>query len=195
MKTKKRCVKKNKTRKIKKNKIGGNKRLDGCINSKCKLWMEQAEKTVKDFKKMFEKNHINSLKKEKKICGNEKTKEECEKIKDTILFQKTLLENIEKDKEKNQKMELDICKKIYCNEGCKNTILEDGDGNILPKSLTKLFKENDVLLEYMKNSRKELFKDKKSVLKNGFFEGLKPSQIKKLEKEGAISGCTKAVPK
>jgi hypothetical protein len=189
MKTQKRSLHKNKTRKMR----GGDK-VDVCMESKCQLWLEQAKTFTEKFKKGLDEKYKKSLKNQKKICGKEKT-EECEKIKDGILFQKYLLETLEKNKDKNEKMELDMCKKLYCNEGCKNTILEDGEPNKLPKGVTKLFKKNKLLLEVMKTSRKELFKDKKTVLKDNFYEDLKLAQIKKLQKEGAISGCVKALPK
>ena len=106
-----------------------------------------------------------------------------------------VIESLNKDSEKIKKTELDICKNIYCNEGCKDLIFEDGDPNILPKGLTNKFKKNKELLEILQKERKEMFKNKKTVLNNGFYEGLKPSDIKKLEKEGAISGCAKDIPK
>jgi hypothetical protein len=37
--------------------------------------------------------------------------------------------------------------------------------------------------------RKKTFGKKKSVLKNGFYHGLSAKTIKRLKKEGAISGC------
>ena len=94
------------------------------------------------------------------------------------------------DSKKNEKIELNACKTLLCNEGCKETVLEDGDPNTLPKSLIKKFKKNKELLAILQKRRKDIFKNKKTVLKDGFYEGLKPSDVKKLEKEGAISGCT-----
>ena len=41
----------------------------------------------------------------------------------------------------------------------------------------------------MTKRRKDIFKNKTSVLKDNFYEGLKPKTLKKLKKEGAISGC------
>jgi len=40
-----------------------------------------------------------------------------------------------------------------------------------------------------KKQRKEIFGEKTSVLKDGFYEGLKKEDIVKLQKEGAISSC------
>ena len=43
----------------------------------------------------------------------------------------------------------------------------------------------------MEETRKNMFCNKTSALKDGFYEGLKPKTLKKLKKEGAISGCIK----
>jgi hypothetical protein len=186
--TKKSHIKNNKTRKS-----GGDKKVNDCMNSKCKLWLEEAKVNIEKFKKNITKNCKKTFAKEKKLCNNKnkskKTKEECENIQTTIKIQKKMLENLEKNKEKYKKLELDVCKKFYCNEGCKDTILEDGDPNILPKLITKKFKKNTELIKLFEKERKELFGEKKTVLKNGFYEKIKPSQIEKIKKEGAISGC------
>ena len=42
------------------------------------------------------------------------------------------------------------------------------------------------MIEY----RKTLFKDEKSIIKNGFYKKLKKNNIKKLKKNGALSGCS-----
>lgn len=91
---------------------------------------------------------------------------------------------------KNKKLEMNICKNLYCNEGCKGTVLEDGDPDTLPKSVKKKFKGMDETLEMLQNKRKEILKNRETVLKDGFYEGLPPSFVKKQQKEGAISGCT-----
>jgi hypothetical protein len=42
----------------------------------------------------------------------------------------------------------------------------------------------------LKKMRKEIFKDKKTVLKNSFYNGLKKEDVAKLKKKGALSGCS-----
>lgn len=83
------------------------------------------------------------------------------------------------------------CEKGYCNEGCMNTIFQDGS---LPPSVIQSFKgtkENKALFKAMiETSRKGIFGKKKSVLKNSFYEGLPEKDVKRLKKEGATSGCT-----
>jgi hypothetical protein len=190
MKTKKNTTKKNRTKK----RWGGDKKkVESCMNTKCQLWLDQAKKNIEKMKKKIEKNYNEKKKEEKKICGNEKKKEECEKIKNDLLFSKTFLENLNKDSEKTKKIELDTCKTFFCNEGCKDTILEDGEPNILPKGITKKFKKMEDVLAILQKKRKDIFKNKKTVLKDGFYERLKPSDVKKIKKEGAISGCTTSI--
>ena len=187
MKSKKNTTKKNRTKK----RWGGDKKkVESCMNTKCQLWLDEAKKKIGKMKKNVSKRIEEMEKKEKKICGDEKKKEECEKIKNQLLFSKTFLENLNIDSEKNQKLELNVCKSLLCNEGCKDTVMEDGDPNTLPKGITKKFKKMEEVLEVLKKRRKDIFKNKKTVLKDGFYEGLKPSDVKKLQKEGAISGCT-----
>jgi len=194
MKTKNKNTKKNMKKNCTKKRWGGDKKkVESCMNTKCQLWLDQAEKNIEKMKKKIEKNYNEKKKEEKKICGDEKKKEECEKIKNLLLFSKTFLENLNLDSEKNKKIELDVCKSLLCNEGCKETIMEDGDPNTLPKSVTKKFKKNKELLEILQKRRKDIFKNKKTVLKDGFYEGLKSSDVKKLQKEGAISGCTTGI--
>jgi len=124
-----------------------------------------------------------------------KKKEECENLKSSILFSKGLIEDLNLDSEKNKKVELDFCKELNCNEGCKDTVLEDGEPDILPKSISNKFKKMKDVLEIVKKRRKDIFKNKKTVLKDGFYEGLKPSLVNKMKKEGAISYCAEYNPK
>ena len=190
MKSKKNTSKKNRTKK----RYGGdNKKVESCMNTKCQLWLDQAKKNIEKMKKNVSKRIEEMEKKEKNIRGNQKKREEYEKIKNELLFSKTVLENLNKDSEKTKKIELDTCKTFFCNEGCKDTILEDGEPNILPKGITKKFKEMEDVLAILQKKRKDIFKNKKTVLKDGFYERLKPSDVKKLQKEGAISGCTTSI--
>ena len=78
------------------------------------------------------------------------------------------------------------CKLHYCNPGCKNTILEDGTD--LPTSLKNKLKNNKPRLDMLMKTRKNIFKNKTSVLKDNFYIKLK--NINKLKQEGAISGCS-----
>jgi len=191
---------------------GGDKKSE-CMDTKCKLWLEEAEKNLQKLKTDFEKKIKEMQKKETKACksvsnksvskksvskksvSNKSKKEptECEKIHNQILFMEKFLDKLEESKKsgKGDKTELDICAKYFCNEGCKNTIFEDGPSDKLSNGFRKIFKNNKELIKMMEKTRKELFGNKTTVLKDGFFEGIKPKSLKKLKKEGAISGCTR----
>ncbi len=45
-------------------------------------------------------------------------------------------------------------------------------------------------LQFAKDYRKKIFKNKTNVLKNGFFERMNRTRKNKLQKHGAISGCS-----
>lgn len=92
------------------------------------------------------------------------------------------------------KMEKDLheqCNKGYCNEECKDTVFQDGS---LPPALLKSFKgtkgDKALFKTIIQTQRKMIFGKKKSVLKDSFYEGLPEKDVKRIKKEGAISGCT-----
>jgi hypothetical protein len=174
-----------KTRTRKMRKKGGDKSEKQCMDTKCQLWLKQAEENTKKFRDKMLKSYKKTL---KKNC-NEKTPKCQKEIKDLDKKMKNFDKAISTNKSKD--LELKICKKYYCNKGCKETILEDGEPDILPKSLLKQFKNDKDILDNLRKTRKELFGKKKSVLKDGFFEGIKSKTLKNLKKEGAISGCVR----
>ena len=89
-------------------------------------------------------------------------------------------------KEKNKSLEdsKKQCKKLFCNIGCKDTLLE-------PNSLSKKYiKDNKIIIDILKKSRKDLFGNKNTVLDNNFYNKLPKKTTKKLSKKGAISMCS-----
>ena len=90
--------------------------------------------------------------------------------------------------EKRRRETMKQCNKAYCNIGCKDTIFDkDID---LPSIMLKRFKGKPKALNAMRNWKKFLYKGKKNILKNeSFYEGLKDKDIKRIQKEGALSGC------
>ena len=92
---------------------------------------------------------------------------------------------------KAKKERIEMCKSAYCNPTCSGTIYQDGE---FPKELIEKYskKENGkMLIESLKQFRKGIFNNKKTVLKDGFYENLK--DINGLKKKGAISGCTLSI--
>jgi hypothetical protein len=74
-----------------------------------------------------------------------------------------------------------------CNPTCKNTLLEPGSPNRIPKGLCKKCTKD--LSKLYTSQRKTIFKNKRNVLINGFHENTPKKLKKQLLKEGAISQC------
>jgi len=94
---------------------------------------------------------------------------------------------------KKRKEEIKTLTKAYrlhnCNINCKNTILEPGPPDQIPKSMYKILGNDKELIKMFNNDRKTIFKNKTNVLVDNFYENT-PKKIKnKLIKEGAISQC------
>ena len=133
----------------------------------------------------------------KMIAGISKsiTKKFTPKQKATFIkSQKTINDDVFKQK----------CMNSYCNPDCKNTVFEAGskipdsvfvklksdlesNPTIKKNDIPKIIKSSKKLANEM---RKTIFKNKTNVIKNNFYEHLKPLDIKAMKKQGAISGCT-----
>ena len=164
----------------------------GCMDTKCKLWLEKGEKTENKFKVMLEKGIKETEKKLSKTCNKTgASTKTCEKLKNGNVFRKELLKKIKKRKrtEKGDKIELDKCARYFCNEGCEGTVFEDGPPDKLSEK-TRKFLKTKKLIKLIKQSRKNIFGKKNSVLQDGFYEGMNLKRMNQLKKEGAISGCT-----
>jgi len=154
-----------------------------CTDNFCKKYVaRQTKKTEKLIKDMV--NHFAK-------------KEDKTRVKNVILnsTRKTLSKL--KTKKVQDKM-LETCKKTFCNPTCNGTIFQDDK---LPKEVIDNInnnndlkdKEKKMAIEMVKEMRKNIFKNKKTVLKDGFYEELE--NVDKLKKEGATSGCTLFVMK
>jgi len=139
------------------------------METKCKLWLDEVSKQ----KNIFKKTISQSIKKLEKVNPND------EKIK---RFRAMLEKMNSKQQTKYRKKELKNCARIYCNEGCKNTLFDN--------SLNTM-KYNSKNRNFMMDERKLLFGKQKTILKNSFYNKLSAKTIKKLKKEGAISGCVR----
>jgi len=129
----------------------------------------------------FSKEMIKIITKKYKIEDlDEKTKKEVNKK----------IKNIE-DKLKSKKFMVDSkkgCKIAFCNPSCKGTIFHN---NEFPKELEKKYikkKDGKITINFLKKIQDSLYNGKKTIIKDDFYIKLK--NIKKLKKEGAISGCT-----
>ena len=115
-----------------------------------------------------------------KKSKNRKLKNKIEKEMFNIMTKKISAKEKNKILEDTRKQ----CKTLFCNIGCKDTLLE-------PNSLSKKYiKDNKIIIDFMKKSRKELFGNKTTVLDNNFYNKLPKKTTNKLSKKGAISMCS-----
>ncbi len=160
-----------------------------CNIKKIEKSYEKKKKVLKDLCKKFEK----------------KIKEKNTKP-ENIKFLKAFVDGLKKqlkklDKKSYKKKEIQkmkkVCETAYCNKGCKGTLFQKGSPNKLPNNVVNKIKKNKIPDKNKKNMsnfflimRKKIFDKKTDVLKNDFYKGLKNSNVKKMKKNGAVSGCT-----
>jgi hypothetical protein len=85
------------------------------------------------------------------------------------------------------------CIQAYCNPGCKNNLFQNG--KTMPRAVYTTFKgKNPKARAFFKNlinsTRKSIFGNKTSVLKNSFYKKLSAKNVTRAKKQGALSGCT-----
>lgn len=86
-------------------------------------------------------------------------------------------------------------RQVFCNPDCKATLFEEGEPDKLSPDLIKALKKElkDFHLDFNVTDwvemRKQLFGKDKTVLKNGFYKGIKKKTVKTLRNRGALSGC------
>ena len=131
----------------------------------------------------FVKNRVN-----KTLSSFDENVYELNKIKPSTKY----INEMKKYKKQLPKKETASLKLYYCNVNCKDTILEPGLPDYIPESLLKLYKDDkdSIMSDLFKKQRKEIFKNKKNVLVDNFYEGISTKTKNKLIKEGAISKCT-----
>ena len=102
---------------------------------------------------------------------------------------KTLLTELKKERKVQIKNLTKMYKLFNCNINCKNTLLEPGSPNQIPKSMRKIANNDEELIKLFNNQRISIFNNKTNVLIDSFYEKT-PNKIKnQLRKEGAISQC------
>jgi hypothetical protein len=124
------------------------------------------------------------------------TKNLTRKLKGDKGFTK-LMKNITKSMGNSKTLDkklLEGCVTGYCNPSCKNTIFQAGSK--IPKSLEaqiKKEKHGDIVFDILKKTRKNMFGNKKNVLTDNFYKDLPKDKVEKIQKQGAISGCTVSI--
>jgi len=94
-----------------------------------------------------------------------------------------------------QKKDLEkTCKLHYCNPTCKGTIFQKGKEMPPLEEIKHLKGKNKKFMNtFSKNMRKNIFKGKTNVLKDGFYEKLLSKTRKLLQEKGALFGCASVV--
>jgi hypothetical protein len=142
------------------------KQQDGCDRF-CKGYVTRQKKLVQRFR--------NSL--AKRMTGKNK---------------KTFIDAVSKANANQDAAFRTACEKAYCNESCKDTVFQDGKE--VPAAVFKSFKgsakDKEMFKSILRATRKRIFGNKKSVLKDSFYTGLAAKDVKRLKSEGASSGCT-----
>jgi hypothetical protein len=162
-----------------------------CKNTLCNI--KKFDKIYEEAKLVFQKvlkNFEKKLLKKKDITLEEK--KSSDKFTKSI---KKIIKQYENPNNKKKKINImkNNCEISYCNKGCIGTIFEKGNSNKLSKELIKKYDGNKVILNPLLERRKQIFKKKKNVLKDNFYKELKNSNVKKIIKKGAISGCTSVI--
>lgn len=125
--------------------------MDTFVKKKVKYWSDDYNKEIKK----LENNNKNLTKEEHKLL-------------------------IKLKKQRNN--QINTLKKNYklynCNINCKNTLLEPGPPNEIPKYMHKEFHNSKELITIFTKKRKEVFKNKRNVLKDNFYENI-PELTKK----------------
>ena len=134
------------------------------------------------------KKRLDTLEKKK----NKTVQEETELTDRKRNFDKMVKEIRQKLKDKKEmqkriKHNMKDCAQKFCNPECKGTIFETRTD--LSPELKAEYKDFPGFITVLKNRKKELFKGRKTVLKDGFYYKMKPKTRKASEKKGAISGC------
>lgn len=141
-----------------------------CENTFCEEYYKKVKKMTENIiKLMIEQTKNKNIKNKKEI--NLKINEMKDKLKSTNFKEDTI----------------ELCKNSFCNPKCKGTIFQNKK---FPNELINKYekqKDGKITLKYLKKLRKTLFKNKKTILKDNFYEKL--SNVKKLKEKGAISGC------
>jgi hypothetical protein len=167
------------------------KTIKNCQDTYCKKYTKNfikignalgkgALKILKHKLDTLAKKKNKSVEEEKKIVEGKRkydqmVKEIREKLKD------------KKEIQKRVKLNMEDCATKFCDPECKGTIFETRKD--LAPELKEKYKDNSALITFFKSQKKNLFKGRKTVLKDGFYYKMKPKTRKALEKMGAISGC------
>jgi len=102
----------------------------------------------------------------------------------------TMIKNIRSKKQRASLKKQ--CMLAYCNPGCKNNLFQNG--KTMPPAVYKAYDGNPkgraIFKSIINSTRKSVFGNKTSVLKNSFYKKLPAKNVTRAKKQGALSGCT-----
>ena len=162
-----------------------------CLNKLCKKHVKTSRKRSDKLLKELPKK-LKAVK-DKLKNPNRLTKKQLQKLIFKEEFYNALISGVpklnitKKKKEKTDKLELNECLRDYCNPTCKDTYYENGKE--LSEGYIKKNKLSERSIKFHSRRRKRILNNKTPVIKDGFNENLSTSDINKMKKMGAISGC------
>ena len=110
---------------------------------------------------------------------------------DQLRFTQKMIKQFRKDRTKSLQEVAKNHENVYCNVGCKNTILEAGGKGSFPAALTRRYKtKQPAFLDSLRERRTQLFGDKRDVLDDSFYENTPPELVQSLKRDGAVSFCS-----
>jgi len=171
------------------------KNIKKCQNTYCKQYTKKNIKMIKNMRNIMKMNLSNRITKlEKK---KNKSKEEIDNLEVYKLNYKEFIKMYKKEQSKtklkyDEKTMMESCAKTFCNPDCKETVFDESTKH-LPKDLLVKYKDNNIMLNVFRKLKKDIFKGKKNILTDSFYNDLSRKTVKNIKKKGAISGCTKMV--
>jgi len=162
-----------KTCKNRSNRRGG--AVDKNTTRKCKSFLKKKQqKMIADAKDLYS---VFVKQAKQKVKDKNELKQRMQNIKKFTTVDKKALAFADK-----------INKTIYCNVGCKGTMLEPGEK--ISSTLAEKYKDNKELLKFFEDTRKKTFGKKTDVLKDNFYEKAPKKMVEEIKKDGAISLCS-----
>jgi hypothetical protein len=174
-KTHKNCNKcKNRT--INHRQLGNNGIKKKCIDTLVKSRMERYNKLTMEVFNEKEKLYRKILKNKYSL------KEDKENAKKS-------LKRIRKERKsrKGIKIQEKTDSNIFCNPGCKGTLLEPG--NKLSSEFYKKYKDSKEMIKILEEDRNKLFSNKNNILLDNFYEKAPKKFVDEIKKKGGISLC------
>ena len=166
------------------------KKMSNKVSNTLKKMRNKVSKTIsrKKVNNTTSNTMNNKIERCKKTYCNIKVKKEIELSKKKMnLYAAEYGEPHPLLEKKTQQGLADRCYEDYCNPTCKNTIYESGKLSNKYIARTKFI--DKIIPGATNERRKDIFGNKTTVLKNGFYEKVPNNIVEKAKKKGIISVC------